>query len=73
MRKFKVSVVRRQIKHVIVLAEDELSANSVALNSLIGEEFSHCYVEYSIDKVVPAGEGEDVDIKQLVDSDSDLI
>ena len=73
MRKFKVAVVRRQIKHVIVLAEDELSANSVALNALIGEEFSHCFTEYYVNDVVPAGEGEDVDITQLVDSDSDLI
>lgn len=62
MNRFKVAVVKKQIKYVTVLADNETDACHNALMHLMGKEFSNCFIEYSTGDAIPAGDDAAVDV-----------
>lgn len=62
MKKYRVAVVKKNVKYLTVLANDDTMASYTALKHMIGKDFSKSYVEYFVEDIVDAKEDDLIDI-----------
>jgi hypothetical protein len=67
MKKYRVAIIKKNVKYLTVLAKDENMASYMGLKYMIGKDFSGCYVEYFVEGVVDANDNDLIDIISSVE------